>query len=268
MFGLRKDPLNYLKLYTYIEIANNERAIQEHLIDQEYHIVTNDPDQVCSCYILHHWYKEHILQPEKKPNQLTNLLHERFNTLSQDAKEYWNNKTTLLIALKPALIQKGPALLMYYINNNKRIMSYYKHMLQKEDIASLQKSIMEEYSLLEEEETSKLKEVFNQNYNNLCTDLHHETLYLEDVENFQRRLFHEIKSASVSCCLSTRVNGFVHVIDSVGTQVKSKREKVKMMRNPFYRVVKYEGFDLTMVFPSYDFKHPNVIPTKPLCRMK
>jgi len=232
-----------LQMQNLIEIADSDRKNLQVLIWQEYQLVCTNTESACSCFILNSWYKEHIMYPEKKPNDITKQLCEQYDKLPHYQKEFWESKSQLMDVLKPCFISLGIESFMYYITNSKTFSVKYKDDIDKRDWDAINSDFRARVAELSENPTfiNQLRKNFDLQQQNSLTLL--QGLY-DKIQKIERDVKDWLNS-KFPLKLNKEYLGLL----------KHYRSEYNMMNNPFYKAVKMEGFDLDNMFPTINSKH-------------
>jgi hypothetical protein len=229
-----------IQMQNLIEIANNDRTNLQVLIWQEYNLLITSSESASSCFIIHNWYKEHISYPERKPGIITKQLHNQFDNMPLNTKEMWEQKSLLHDVLKPVFISLGVESFLMFVSSSKNFLAKYKKLLYDQSWDLIIKDFKDTFSKLTDEEKTKLMSNFTNQRDMMQNQL--QELY-DKIDVCDRELKSWINSK-----WKLRLNKQFLAL------LKHYRTEYNMINNPFYKAVKYEGFDVVTMFPQYTFQ--------------
>jgi hypothetical protein len=201
----------------------------------------------------------------KDKNSIIQVLKENENLVDIYYYEY---KGQVQYSIRSCLLKEGPAAFIYYISDfsgelyhkteekefktidNKHISIYDKYKL----------SFLDKFSQLSKDDKRKKTEYFVdriQQYFQIlfdCEDL------IKKTEQTSRLLFEKLNaSQSASKYSISSLNKYLFQFSDsffentmyiVGSEVKLSRERYQMYRNPFYRILHFQGLNPTMLYPE------------------
>ena len=126
-------------------------------------------------------------------------------------------------------------------------------------------SFIENYSKLSVDDKKKLVEHFVTKIRDFLIKLHNSDNYIEEAENTTRNLFISLsasQSASIysfsyykKYFLKFSNDFFENIMFVTGNGVKFNRELLKMHKNPFYRILFFQGFDPFILYPEFSYEN-------------
>ena len=294
LFDVKKDTSYFLKFYNYVALAIEERNKLQQYIDQEYNLIMNEHDLGLVAYLLDNWYKEYVQCLEKKPNFITKYLKDKFNKskieiakLEKENKDknvvnqiikqneslidvnYYDYKGLIQYSIRSCLLKEGPAAFIYYISDFSGEIYQEDNNIEnntKMNIIDKYKTIfLDKFCQLSKDDKRKKTEYFVdrvQQYLKILDDC--ETL-IKKTEQSSRMLFEKLSaSQSASKYSISSLNKYIFKFSDsffqntmylVGSEVKLSRERYQMYRNPFYRILHFQGMNPTMLYPEFNGKN-------------
>ncbi len=264
MFDVKKDIKYFIELYGYIELAIEERNRRMQFIDQEYQVLINENDTGFSTFALNNWYKEHVQCPEMSPSQITNALIDKYNTSDTiiQNRKIWEYKMFVHQILLSIIIIYGPASLVYFTNEFStnlfsRLNNNSEEFPNNEEIIDSFKAGFAKYS---ESEKYKMTEIYiskiiEYEYN---LNLLSKNIIIHEQE--LQHLFYKFNTSSrktkiwdkfLSYTIGFNNKYFDNIMMMIGSTFKGSREKLQMYKNPFYRILLFNGFDYKLLFPEF-----------------
>ena len=274
MFNVKKDIKYFIQFYNYISLASEQRNRQQQSIEQEFQVVVNDTDQVFSCFVLNNWYREHTQQPEKTPLEISNQFRRKYYGLSSKTsstslqsfhkskfvqpeeqpinRELWSKRTKIMNAIKPVLIEEGPAALMYYVNNYMTIYNLYENS-PYDDIRRHYRDFFQKNQTKSDKE--KLASQYVSSVWNFFNNIFEIKKSIKKQESQNLDSYFTFKTASKRKRLWSNIMSgdeiFDQMMNIMSSSFKMQRENLRMYENPFYQILQFQGFDIFKLYPDF-----------------
>ena len=142
--------------------------------------------------------------------------------------------------LKPVFLSLGIESFLWFTASSKNFLTKYSSHIYNEKWDDIVVDFKESFSKVSEDEKVMLKNNFTYSRDiafNRIKQLHKE---IQDLENELKAWFLNRWKLRLNKQLLSKLKHF--------------RTEYNMLNNPFYKAVKYEGFDIVSMFPSYTFQ--------------